>query len=120
MVIGIASAIFAPAIAAVSLGLVGHARFARRNGRNEAFNHAGNVVAAILAGVIGDYVAYEGIFYLLAAMCAGTIVSTLFIRGTRSITIWPEAQTDSPANCAQGDVDMRRTKAHISPASASF
>jgi MFS family permease len=81
VVIGIASAIFAPAIAAVSLGIVGHARFARRNGRNEAFNHAGNVVAAILAGLIGDYIAYEGIFYLLAAMCAGTIVSTLFIRG---------------------------------------
>jgi MFS family permease len=81
VVIGVAAAIFAPAIAAVSLGLVGHARFARRNGRNEAFNHAGNVGAAVLAGVIGDYVAYEGIFYLLAAMCAATIVSTFIIRG---------------------------------------
>ncbi len=78
--IGAASAIFAPAVAAVSLGLVGHARLARRTGRNEAFNHAGNVAAAILAGLIGDHVAYEGIFYLLAAMCGASIVATLMIR----------------------------------------
>lgn len=30
--------IFAPAIAAISIGVVGHALFARRTGRNEAFN----------------------------------------------------------------------------------
>ena len=78
--LGVASAIFAPAIAAVSLGLVGHARMSRRTGRNEAFNHAGNVAAAILAGIIGDYIAYEGIFYLLAGMCGLSIVATLLIR----------------------------------------
>ena len=79
--IGVASAIFAPAIAAISLGLVGHARMSRRTGRNEAYNHAGNVVAAVLAWLIGDYVAYEGIFYLLAGMCGLSIVATLAIRG---------------------------------------
>ena len=79
-IIGIASAIFAPAIAAVSLGLVGHARLSGRTGRNEAWNHAGNVVAAVLAWVIGDYVAYDGIFYLLAAMCGLSVVATLLIR----------------------------------------
>ena len=78
--LGVASAIFAPAIAAVSLGLVGHARMARRMGRNEAYNHAGNVIAAILAGLIGDHIAYEGIFYLLAGMCGLSIVATHFIR----------------------------------------
>jgi MFS family permease len=77
---GAASAIFGPAIAAVTLGLVGHAGLSRRTGRNEAFNHAGNVGAAVLAMVIGDYIAYEGIFYLLAAMCAATIVVTRLIR----------------------------------------
>lgn len=81
VLMGVAAAVFPPAIAAMTLGLVGHARFARRTGRNEAFNHAGNVAAALLAGAIGDYVAYEGIFYLLAGMCLATIVSTLAIRG---------------------------------------
>jgi len=45
-----------------------------------AFNHAGNVAAAILAGLIGDHIAYEGIFYLIAAMSAGSIASALLIR----------------------------------------
>jgi MFS family permease len=45
-----AGAIFAPAVAAVTLGIVGPRAFARRTGRNEAFNHAGNAVAAAIAG----------------------------------------------------------------------
>jgi MFS family permease len=79
--IGASAAVFPPAVAAVSLGLVGHAALARRTGRNEAFNHAGNVAAALLAGAIGDGIAYEGIFYLLVATCAATVVSALLIRG---------------------------------------
>jgi hypothetical protein len=31
----------------------------QRLGRNESFNHAGNVAAAVLAGLIGYYVAYK-------------------------------------------------------------
>jgi hypothetical protein len=77
---GGSSAVFGPAIAAISLGLVGHACLSQRTGRNEAFNHAGNVGAALLAMVIGDYIAYEGSFYLLAGMCAATIVAVRFIR----------------------------------------
>jgi MFS family permease len=80
VLMGGASAIFGPAIAAISLGLVGHAGLSRRTGRNEAFNHAGNVAAAVLAMIIGDYIAYEGIFYLLAGMCVATIIAARFIR----------------------------------------
>lgn len=79
--LGVAAAVFPPAIAAITLGLVGHAQLARRTGRNEAFNHAGNVAAALLAGAIGNYIAYEGIFYLLAGMCLASVVSTWLIRG---------------------------------------
>lgn len=78
--IGVAAAVFAPAIAAISLGLVGHRRLPWRMGRNEAYNHAGNVAAALLAGLIGETVAYEGIFYLVAAMSALSVVSVLSIR----------------------------------------
>ena len=80
VLMGASSAIFGPAIAAITLGLVGHACLSRRTGRNEAYNHAGNVAAAVLAMVIGDHIAYEGIFYLLAGMCIATIVATWFIR----------------------------------------
>ncbi len=80
VLMGVSSAIFGPAIAAITLGLVGHACLSRQTGRNEAYNHAGNVAAAVLAMIIGDYIAYEGIFYLLAGMCIATIVATWFIR----------------------------------------
>ncbi|HEU5115657.1 MAG TPA: MFS transporter, partial [Isosphaeraceae bacterium] len=79
VVIGVAAAVFPPAIAAISLGLVGRARFAARTGRNESFNHGGNVLAAVLAGALGDLVSYEAIFYLVAAMSFATIVSTCFL-----------------------------------------
>ena len=45
-----AGAIFPPAVAAVTLGIVGPRAFAMRIGRNEAFNHAGNASAAAIAG----------------------------------------------------------------------
>ncbi|GAB3740588.1 MFS transporter [Hymenobacter agri] len=70
MLTGAATTIYAPVVAAITLGLVGHRRFAQQTGRNEAWNHGGNVLAAILAGLIGYYWRYEGIFYLVAVMCA--------------------------------------------------
>ncbi len=72
--VGAAAAVFPPAIAALSLGIVGHARLAARTGRNEAFNHAGNVAAAILAAAAGYFVGYWTIFYLVAAMAAASSV----------------------------------------------
>ncbi len=80
--IGSAGAVFGPALAAVSLGLVGHAGLARRMGRNQALDHAGNVAAAALAGVIGDTVGYGGIFVLAAAMCLAGAVAAALIRGS--------------------------------------
>lgn len=78
--IGAAAAVFPPAIAALTLGIVGHARLARRTGRNEAFNHAGNVIAAVLAGAAGYYIGYWTIFYLVAGMAAASATSVLLIR----------------------------------------
>jgi predicted MFS family arabinose efflux permease len=80
--IGAAGAVFGPALAAVSLGLVGHAGLARRMGRNQALDHTGNVAAAILAGVIGDAVGYGGIFVLTAALCLIGVLAAALIRGS--------------------------------------
>ncbi len=77
---GIAADIFPPAIAALTLGLVGRQHMSLRIGRNEAFNHAGNVAAALLAGVIGSYLIDRGVFYLTAVLAVGSIVSVLLIR----------------------------------------
>ena len=74
-----AGAIFAPAIAAVTLGIVGPRAFARRTGRNEAFNHAGNAVAAAIAGVTAYSFGPIVVFWLLAAMALASIFATLAI-----------------------------------------
>jgi MFS family permease len=74
-----AGAIFAPAVAAVTLGIVGPRAFARRTGRNEAFNHAGNAVAAAIAGVTAYSFGPVVVFWLLAAMAVASIFATLAI-----------------------------------------
>ncbi|MEG4289270.1 MFS transporter [Microcoleus sp. C2C3] len=80
VLIGGAAAVFPPAIAAITLGLVGHSRLDRRVGRNQSFNHAGNLLAATLAGLIGQFVAPKGIFFLVAVMAIGSAISVLRIR----------------------------------------
>ncbi|MGY3035354.1 MFS family permease [Bradyrhizobium sp. USDA 4354] len=74
-----AAGIFPPAIAAVSLGIFGHAAFTRRIGRNETFNHAGNAIAAGLAGISAYWFGPTVVFYLLAAMAVASLVSILAI-----------------------------------------
>lgn len=76
---GICGAVFGPAIGAVSLGIVGHWRFARRNGRNEAFNHAGNAFAAGVAGVSAYFFGPVAVFALLAMMALASLASVLTI-----------------------------------------
>ena len=79
---GIANAaevIFPPAIAAVSLGVVGHRAFTARIGRNETFNHAGNAVAAIIAGAAAYAFGPQVVFYLLAITSMASLVSILAI-----------------------------------------
>lgn len=63
--LGAASAIIPPAIAALTLGLVGRRLLDGRISRNESFNHLGNFAAAGLAGVLGQYVGNHWIFYLV-------------------------------------------------------
>jgi len=76
---GAAGAIFAPAVAAVTLGIVGPKAFARRIGRNEAFNHAGNATAATLAGISAWFFGPVVVFWLLAGMATASIFATLSI-----------------------------------------
>ena len=72
VLIGGASAIIPPALAALSLGLVGRRRLDARIARNEGFNHGGNFAAAALAGGLGQYLGYSYIFYLVCAFAAAS------------------------------------------------
>jgi len=74
-----AGAVFPPAIAAVSLGIVGHRAFTARIGRNESFNHAGNAAAAAIAGAAAYRFGPTVVFYLLAFMALASLASVLAI-----------------------------------------
>jgi MFS family permease len=80
IVIGLTAAIFPPTIAAIALGIVGKPKLSRRAGRNEGFNHAGNVVFAVLAGSIGAAFGQRWIFYASALFATGTVISAWIIR----------------------------------------
>ena len=86
-----AGVVFPPAIAAISLGIVGHRAFAARIGRNESFNHAGNAAAAAIAGAAAYLFGPHVVFYLLAFMAMASLASVLAI---------PEAAIDH--NVARG------------------
>lgn len=74
-----ASAVFPPALAAVSLGIVGSRAFTARIGRNESFNHAGNATAAAITGLAAYLFGPTVVFYLLAAMSIASLLSLLAI-----------------------------------------
>src|SRR4051794_1987723 len=76
-----AGSVFSPAIAAVSLGVVGHRAFTGRVGRNEMFNHAGNAAAALIAGGLAYLFGPIVVFYVLAVMSVASLVSVLAIPG---------------------------------------
>lgn len=71
----IAGSVFAPAIAAISLGITGPKAFTRRTGRNETWNHAGNACAALLAGGLSWLFGPIAVFYLMAFMALASIVA---------------------------------------------
>src|SRR6201995_2168971 len=58
----ISGATIAPALIGITLGLVGQARFNGQNGRNQAFNHAGNLTGAAMAGLLGWHFGYVAVF----------------------------------------------------------
>ena len=62
VIVGIAATFIAPSIAAMTLGLVGYGKLEARTGRNEMFNHGGNVASALISGVIGYYLGLQAIF----------------------------------------------------------
>jgi MFS family permease len=52
-ILALAGDAFAPAVSALTLGLVTRNVLARRLGRNSAFDHGGNIAIALLAGAVG-------------------------------------------------------------------
>ena len=68
--IALAGDMFGPAVTALTLGLYARTVLAHRLGRNAAFDHAGNVAIAVLAGGIGWAFSQRAVFLLVPVFAA--------------------------------------------------
>ena len=75
----IAGAAIGPAVTGMTLGVVRQKGFNAQNGRNQAWNHAGNMVGAGLSGFLGWKFGMADIFFLAAAFGVLAIISVLSI-----------------------------------------
>ena len=77
--IAVVGDVFGPAIAALTLGLYARQELARRMGRNSAFDHAGNVAVAVVAGAVGYAFSQRAVFLLVPvfAVLAGLAVLSI-------------------------------------------
>jgi MFS family permease len=114
ILIGIAAALFPPTIAAISLGIVGKDNLSRRIGRNETFNHAGNVTFALMAGAAGTWLGQQWIFYASAMVAIGTVLSAYVIRSAdidnQAARAANEQQADGHTHPAVGFRDLLRNR----------
>lgn len=74
-----AGALIVPAVTGVTLGLVRQSGFNRQNGRNQAFNHAGNMIGAGLSGLLGWSYGFSAVVWLAAGFGVLSIISVLLI-----------------------------------------
>lgn len=79
MVMAILGGIFAPAVAAITLGLYGTEALPERLGRNAAFDRAGNVFIAGFVGIAGVTITPAAPFYFAPFFAVLTTIAVLHI-----------------------------------------
>jgi predicted MFS family arabinose efflux permease len=93
---GFASCVLAPAVAAISLALVGRRGFGARLGRNARYRALGNGLAAGLMGAVGAYVSGAAVFWLTAALTLPAMAALARIRNADLVP--PEAAAQATAD----------------------
>jgi MFS family permease len=79
---GVTGGMIGPAIAALSLGLVGHAALPEQLGRNQRFAATGSLAAAAFMGLIGYVLSYQAIFLLVVVLTLPVFVALARIHPT--------------------------------------
>ena len=72
VMIGVADTSLAPLVSALTLGIVGRARYAAQVARNETFNHGGNAANAALSAALGYGFGLRWVALAIAVMAAAT------------------------------------------------
>jgi MFS family permease len=75
-----ASCVLGPAIAAISLGLVGRKRIGARLGRNAAFASIGSGLAAAGMGAAAYYISDRAAFFFVASMTLPALFALLYLK----------------------------------------
>jgi len=88
-----ASCVLGPAIAAISLGLVGHATIGERLGRNARFASIGNGLAAAAMGATGYFLSARAVFIVTVLLL---IPALLALRAIAENEIDPERAHGAP------------------------
>ena len=79
ILMAVLGAVFAPTVAAITLGLVDPRSLPERFGRNAAFDRAGNLFIAGLVGLVGWRFSQHAVFYLVPLFAAVTSLVVLSI-----------------------------------------
>ena len=77
---GLTGGVLGPAVAAISLGLVGHRALAKRLGRNQRFASAGALTITGLMGIISYFSSYRAIFIVSATLVLPLLLAITRIR----------------------------------------
>jgi MFS family permease len=96
---GAGGALLLPALTLLTLGIVGKQNFPLQQGRNQAFNHAGIVFAAILIGASGPLLGLGAPFWVFGAMAFAAIIAVIItplraFNGRRAHG-WEETEPDA-------------------------
>jgi MFS family permease len=91
------SAVLGPAIAAISLGLVGHAAIGPRLGRNTRFAAIGNGLAAAAMGAVGYFISPQAVFFATGALALPTLWALTQIRDAEIDPVRADGGLDAAA-----------------------
>jgi predicted MFS family arabinose efflux permease len=75
----LASCVLGPAMAAISLGLVGHAAIGERLGRNARFSSIGNGLAAAAMGASGYFLSARSVFVVTVLLLGPALLALRYI-----------------------------------------
>ena len=98
------SSVLGPAIAAITLGLVGHAAVGPRLGRNARFASIGNGLAAGVMGATGYLISPQAVFLVTAVLALPTLLALAQIR-----------ESDIDSVLADGGIVAREPRAGHAP-----
>jgi MFS family permease len=90
------SCVLGPAIAAISLGLVGHAEVGERLGRNARFASIGNGLSAAVMGAFGYLLSSAAVFFISAALTIPALIALFRIRADEIDPVTAHGGTPEP------------------------